>query len=62
MIDDIRCEHLVQHRKVSAGNRCGEFLEGREIFVLSHPHSSLLHERYGKVAVSPPFNEIKRLY
>jgi hypothetical protein len=40
MIDDIRCKHLVQHSKVSAGNRFGKFSESREIFVLSHPHSS----------------------
>jgi hypothetical protein len=39
MIDDIRCEHLVQHSKVSAGNRFGKFSESREIFFLSHPHS-----------------------
>jgi hypothetical protein len=41
MIDDIRCKHLVQHSKVSAGNRVGKFSESREIFfLLSHPQSS----------------------
>jgi len=40
MIDDIRCEHLVKHSKISAGNRFGKFSESRKIFVLSHPHSS----------------------
>ena len=45
MIHDIRCEHLAQHGKVSAGNRCGKFSESREIFVLSHPHFSDVIDR-----------------
>ena len=48
MIDDIRCEHCVKSSKVSAGNRLGKFSESREIFVLSHSHSSFAVDRFGR--------------